>query len=40
MSRDNRVTDGKALAPRTVLGAAPDVLLRKVDKVRWGKFGI
>lgn len=36
----NRVTGGKALEAATLLGAAPDVLLRKVDKVRWGKFGI
>lgn len=36
----NRVTGGKALEAATLLGAAPDVLLRKVDKVRWGRFGI
>lgn len=38
--RGNRVTDGKALAATTVLGAAPDVLLRKVSKVRWGRSGL
>lgn len=36
----NRVTGGKALEAATVLGAAPDVLLRKVDTVRWGRLGI
>jgi hypothetical protein len=36
----NRVTGGKALEAATLLGAAPDVLLRKVDKVRWGRFGM
>lgn len=35
-----RVTDGKALDVTSVLGAAPDVLLRKVDDVRWGRQGL
>lgn len=38
--RGNRVTDGKALGATTVLGAAPDVLLRKVSEVRWGRNGL
>lgn len=38
--RGNRVTDGKALGAATVLGAAPDVLLRKVAEVRWGRNGL
>lgn len=38
--KGNRVTGGKALEASRLLGAAPDVLLRKVDKVRWGRFGI
>lgn len=38
--KGNRVTGGKALEASTLLGAAPDVLLRKVDSVRWGRFGI
>ncbi len=36
----DRVTSGKAFQAVTVLGAAPDVLLRKVEAVRWGKMGI
>ncbi len=38
--RGDRVTSGKAFQAVTVLGAAPDVLLRKVEAVRWGKMGI
>jgi cell division protein FtsQ len=37
---NGRVTGGKALAAATLLGAAPDVLMRKVDGIKWGKFGI
>lgn len=37
---NNRVTGGKALAAAKLLGAAPDVLMRKVDAIKWGKFGI
>lgn len=36
----NRVTDGKALGAVKVLGAAPDVLLRKVEEARWGRQGL
>lgn len=36
----DRVTGGKALAAAKLLGAAPDVLLRKVDTIRWGRLGI
>lgn len=36
----NRVTDGKALGAVKVLGAAPDVLLRKVEEARWGRNGL
>ncbi len=38
--RGNRVTDGKALKATTVLGAAPDVLLREVSAIRWGRQGL
>jgi cell division septal protein FtsQ len=37
---DGRVTGGKALSASTLLGAAPDVLMRKVDGIRWGRYGI
>lgn len=37
---NDRVTSGRALAAVHVLGAAPDILLRKVDAIRWGKLGI
>lgn len=37
---DGRVTGGKALSAAKLLGAAPDVLMRKVDEIKWGKFGI
>lgn len=37
---NNRVTGGKALSAARLLGAAPDVLMRKVDAIKWGKFGI
>ncbi|MGK2878129.1 MAG: cell division protein FtsQ/DivIB [Solirubrobacterales bacterium] len=37
---NNRVTGGKALAAATLLGAAPDVLMKKVDSIRWGRYGI
>jgi cell division septal protein FtsQ len=36
----NRVTGGRALGAAKLLGAAPDVLLRKVDEIRWGKLGL
>lgn len=35
-----RVTDGKAVGAVKVLGAAPDVFLRKVDTVEWGGRGL
>lgn len=35
-----RVTDGKAVGAARVLGAAPDVFLRKVDAVEWGGRGL
>ncbi|MGB0889595.1 MAG: cell division protein FtsQ/DivIB, partial [Solirubrobacterales bacterium] len=38
--RGNRVTDGKALKAVTVLGAAPDILLREVVAIRWGRRGL
>lgn len=34
------VTSGRAHQAVQVLGAAPDILLRKVRSVRWGKLGI
>lgn len=34
------VTSGRAHQAVQVLGAAPDILLRKVKSVRWGKLGI
>ncbi|MFT4048649.1 MAG: cell division protein FtsQ/DivIB [Solirubrobacterales bacterium] len=37
---DDHVVSGRALQAVKVLGAAPDVLLRKVDKIDWGKLGI
>jgi cell division septal protein FtsQ len=37
---DGRVTGGKALSAAKLLGAAPDVLMRKVDGIKWGKYGI
>ncbi|MGH2958090.1 MAG: hypothetical protein ACRDKE_00680 [Solirubrobacterales bacterium] len=37
---NNRVSGGKALAAARLLGAAPDVLMRKVNAIKWGKFGI
>lgn len=37
---DGRVTGGKALSAARLLGAAPDVLMRKVDGIQWGKYGI
>ncbi|MBJ7355123.1 MAG: hypothetical protein JHC98_09875 [Thermoleophilaceae bacterium] len=37
---DGRVTGGKALSAAKLLGAAPDVLMRKVDAIKWGRFGI
>ncbi|MBJ7459108.1 MAG: hypothetical protein JHD02_07975 [Thermoleophilaceae bacterium] len=36
---NNRVTGGRGLAAARLLGAAPDVLLRKVDAIRWGRYG-
>lgn len=36
----DRVTSGRAYEAVRVLGAAPDVLLRKVDAVKWGRLGI
>ncbi|MBI2691802.1 MAG: hypothetical protein HYX29_07665 [Solirubrobacterales bacterium] len=37
---NNRVTGGRALSAARLLGAAPDVLLRQVDEIKWGRFGI
>jgi cell division septal protein FtsQ len=37
---DNHLVAGKALSAARVLGAAPDVLMRKVDSIRFGKLGI
>lgn len=37
---DGRVSGGKALSAARLLGAAPDVLMRKVDQLKWGRFGI
>jgi cell division septal protein FtsQ len=37
---NNRVAGGKALSAARLLGAAPDVLMRKVHSIRWGKLGI
>lgn len=34
------VKSGRAFEAVQVLGAAPDILLRKVDAVKWGKLGI
>lgn len=36
----DRVTSGRAYEAVRVLGAAPDILLRKVDSVKWGRLGI
>lgn len=36
----NRVVSGKAHQAVLVLGGAPDILLRKVEQVSWGKLGI
>jgi hypothetical protein len=38
--KDGRVTDAKGLAALKVLGAAPDVLLRRVKSLKWGRLGI
>jgi cell division septal protein FtsQ len=35
-----RVTGGKALVAAKLLGAAPDVLLRRVRAIRWGRLGV
>lgn len=36
----DHVTSGRAHQAVRVLGAAPDVLLRKVETIKWGKLGI
>lgn len=36
----DRVVGGRALSAAHLLGAAPDVLLRKVDTIRFGKLGL
>ncbi|MGH2907160.1 MAG: cell division protein FtsQ/DivIB [Solirubrobacterales bacterium] len=38
--KSGHITDQKALAAATVLGAAPDVLLRQVKSVKWGRNGL
>lgn len=38
--KDGRVTDRRALGGLSVLGAAPDVLLRRVKTLRWGRDGL
>lgn len=38
--KDGRVTDPRALGGLAVLGAAPDVLLRRVKTLRWGRDGL
>lgn len=37
---NGRVSGGRALAAAHLLGAAPDVLLRRVDSIMWGRLGI
>ena len=37
---NDHITDAKALAAVRVLGAAPDVLLREVKSVKWGRNGL
>lgn len=37
---NNHITDEKALAAIKVLGAAPDILLRKVKSLSWGRNGL
>jgi cell division septal protein FtsQ len=37
---DGQVTTGRALSAARLLGAAPDILMRKVESIRWGKLGI
>jgi cell division septal protein FtsQ len=37
---DGQVTAGRALSAARLLGAAPDLLMRKVQSIRWGKLGI
>lgn len=38
--KDGRITDRRALGGLAVLGAAPDVLLRRVKTLRWGRGGL
>lgn len=37
---NGRVAKGRAYEAARLLGAAPDLLLRRVDDVRWGKMGM
>ncbi len=36
----DKVVGGRALAAAKILGAAPDILLRKVDTIRFGRLGL
>lgn len=38
--KNNHITDPKALDAVKVLGAAPDVLLRQIKKIEWGRNGL